>query len=345
MSLADTDGGPAATVTARIPKSSDVDTDNLRHDWSLDEIVALFERPFNDLLFEAQVAHRRHFDANRVQKSQLLSIKTGGCPEDCKYCPQSARFETDVRAEKLMDVDAVMASARAAKAGGATRFCMGAAWRSPKDRDLDAIVDMVQGVKALGLETCMTLGMLTRAQADRLAEAGLDYYNHNVDTSEEFYGEIITTRTYQDRLDTLEHVRDAGMHVCCGGIVGMGESRQDRAGMLQTLANMPRHPESVPINMLVQVAGTPLAGSDALDVFEFVRTIAVARIMMPQSFVRLSAGREYMTDEAQALCFLAGANSIFCGERLLTTKNPGVDHDEALFARLGIEPYDGAPPE
>ena len=345
MSLADTDGGPAATVAARIPKSDAAGADDLRHDWSLDEIVALFDRPFNDLLFEAQVVHRRHFDANQVQKSQLLSIKTGGCPEDCKYCPQSAHFDTGVDAEKLMDVDAVMDSARAAKDGGATRFCMGAAWRSPKDRDLDAIVDMVQGVKALGMETCMTLGMLTRAQADRLAEAGLDYYNHNVDTSEEFYGEIITTRTYEDRLDTLEHVRDAGMHVCCGGIVGMGESRQDRAGMLQTLANMPRHPESVPINMLVQVAGTPLAGSDSLDVFEFVRTIAVARIMMPQSFVRLSAGRETMTDEAQALCFLAGANSIFCGERLLTTKNPGVDHDEALFARLGIEPYDVAPPE
>ena len=345
MSLADTDGGPAATVAARIPESAASGKDDLRHDWSLDEIVSLFDRPFNDLLFEAQVVHRRHFDANRVQKSQLLSIKTGGCPEDCKYCPQSAHFDAGVDAEKLMDVNAVMASARAAKEGGASRFCMGAAWRSPKDRDLDAIVDMVQGVKALGMETCMTLGMLTRAQAARLAEAGLDYYNHNVDTSEEYYGEIITTRTYQDRLDTLEHVRDAGMHVCCGGIVGMGESRRDRAGMLQTLANMPRHPESVPINMLVQVAGTPLAGSDALDVFEFVRTIAVARIMMPESFVRLSAGRENMTDEAQAMCFLAGANSIFCGERLLTTKNPGIDHDEALFERLGIEPYDIAPSE
>jgi biotin synthase len=311
----------------------------------VDEISSLFDQPFNDLLFQAQRVHRRHFDANQVQKSRLLSIKTGGCPEDCKYCPQSAHFETDVEAEKLMDVEAVLSSARAAKAGGASRFCMGAAWRSPKDRDLDAIVEMVEGVKSLGLETCMTLGMLTRPQAERLAEAGLDYYNHNVDTSEEYYGEIITTRTYSDRLDTLEHVRDAGMNVCCGGIVGMGESRRDRAGMLQTLANMPHHPESVPINMLVQVEGTPLAGTDALDVLEFVRTIAVARTVMPKSFVRLSAGREAMSDEAQALCFLAGANSIFCGERLLTTKNPGIDHDDALFERLGIEPYEITSPE
>jgi len=314
--------------------------DGLRHDWTTDEIVRLFELPFNDLLFQAQSTHRRHFDANQVQMSRLLSIKTGGCPEDCKYCPQSAHFETSVEAGKLMAVDAVLAEAERAKEGGASRFCMGAAWRNPKDRDLDAIISMVQGVKALGMETCMTLGMLTREQAGRLAEAGLDYYNHNVDTSEEFYGEIITTRTYRDRLDTLERVRDAGMNVCSGGIVGMGEDRRDRAGMLKTLANMTKHPESVPINLLVQVEGTPLAGSSALDVLEFVRTIAVARIMMRKSFVRLSAGREAMTDEAQALCFHAGANSIFCGEKLLTTDNPDIDHDEALFARLGIRPYE-----
>jgi biotin synthase len=310
----------------------------LRHDWTTDEIVALFELPFNDLMFRAQTEHRRHFDANRVQMSRLLSIKTGGCPEDCKYCPQSAHFDTGVGADKLMAVQAVLDEATRAKAGGASRFCMGAAWRNPKDRDMDAIVAMVEGVKALGLESCMTLGMLTQDQADRLADAGLDYYNHNVDTSEDFYGAIITTRTYRDRLDTLERVRHAGMHVCCGGIVGMGEGRRDRAGMLKTLATMPKHPESVPINLLVQVEGTPLAGTAELDILEFVRTIAVARIMMPKSYVRLSAGRETMTDEAQALCFLAGANSIFCGDKLLTTPNPESDRDAALFARLGIEP-------
>ena len=315
-----------------------------RRDWTAAEIEALFELPFADLLFRAQTVHRRYFDANRVQMSRLLSIKTGGCPEDCKYCPQSAHFDTGVGAEKLMAVEAVLAEARRAKQGGASRFCMGAAWRNPKDRDLDAIVSMVQGVKALGMETCMTLGMLTRPQADRLAEAGLDYYNHNIDTSEAFYGEIITTRTYRDRLDTLENVRDAGMNVCCGGIVGMGEGRRDRAGMLKTLATMPRHPESVPINLLVQVEGTPLAGTAPLDILEFVRTIAVARVLMPKSFVRLSAGREAMSDEAQALCFLAGANSIFCGEKLLTTANPETDRDVALFARLGVEPYE-APAE
>lgn len=329
-----------SAMTGASGAAPQADSGGLRNDWSQSEIRALFDLPFNDLLFRAQAVHRLHFDANRVQKSRLLSIKTGGCPEDCKYCPQSAHFETGVDAEKLMDVDAVMAQAREAKEGGASRFCMGAAWRSPKDRDMDAIIDMVQGVKALGMETCMTLGMLSAAQAARLAEAGLDYYNHNIDTSEEFYGEIITTRTYQDRLDTLEHVRQSGMNVCCGGIVGMGESRDHRAGMLMTLATMPKHPESVPINMLVQVEGTPLTGTEQLDILEFIRTIAVARILMPQSFVRLSAGREEMTDEAQALCFLAGANSIFCGEKLLTTGNPEADADDALFGRLGIEPYE-----
>jgi len=319
--------------------------DGLRHDWTTDEIVALFELPFSDLIFRAQAVHRRHFDANRVQMSRLLSIKTGGCPEDCKYCPQSAHFDTSVEADKLMAVQAVLDEAQRAKAGGASRFCMGAAWRNPKDRDMDAIVAMVEGVKALGLESCMTLGMLTQAQADRLAGAGLDYYNHNVDTSEDFYGAIITTRTYKDRLDTLERVRQAGMHVCCGGIVGMGEGRRDRAGMLKTLATMPKHPESVPINLLVQVEGTPLAGTPEFDILEFVRTIAVARILMPKSYVRLSAGRENMTDEAQALCYLAGANSIFCGDKLLTTPNPETDRDAALFARLGIEPADAPSPE
>jgi biotin synthase len=319
--------------------------DGLRHDWTTDEIAALFALPFADLMFRAQTAHRRHFDASRVQMSRLLSIKTGGCPEDCKYCPQSAHFDTGLGAGKLMAVDAVLAEAGRAKQGGASRFCMGAAWRNPKDRDLDAIVAMVQGVKALGMETCMTLGMLTRGQADRLAEAGLDYYNHNIDTSEEFYGEIITTRTYRDRLDTLAHVRDAGMNVCCGGIVGMGEGRRDRAGMLKTLATMPKPPESVPINQLVRVPGTPLAGAAPVDPFDFVRTIAVARIVMPKSFVRLSAGREAMSDEAQALCFLAGANSVFCGEKLLTTGNPETDRDAALFERLGVEPYEAPSPE
>ena len=329
----------------QLDRSREPQDDGLRHDWTTEEIVALFEQPFNDLLFQAQTVHRRYFDANQVQMSRLLSIKTGGCAEDCKYCPQSAHFDTGLEADKLMAVGAVLAEATRAKEGGASRFCMGAAWRNPKDRDMDAIVSMVEGVKALGLESCMTLGMLTQAQAGRLAAAGLDYYNHNIDTSEEFYGEIITTRTYRDRLDTLEHVRDAGMNVCCGGIVGMGEGRRDRAGMLKTLATMAKHPESVPINLLVQVEGTPLAGTPALDVLEFVRTIAVARVLMPKSFVRLSAGREAMSDEAQALCFLAGANSIFCGEKLLTTGNPEADRDAALFGRLGIEPYDSAPRE
>jgi biotin synthase len=310
----------------------------IRHDWSVAEVEALFALPFNDLIFRAQSVHRAHFPANQVQLSTLLSIKTGGCPEDCAYCPQAARYDTGVAAEKLMKAEAVVAEAKRAKAAGASRYCMGAAWREPKDRDLDAICDMVQGVKALGLETCMTLGMLTGTQAQRLKEAGLDYYNHNIDTSPEYYGEIITTRTYQERLDTLAHVRDAGMKVCCGGIVGMGEDMTNRAGMLVTLANLPQHPESVPINMLVQVHGTPLDGTGKLDPLEFVRTIAVARILMPKSMVRLSAGREEMSDELQALCFLAGANSIFCGPKLLTTPNPGCDHDSQLFERLGIEP-------
>ena len=340
MSVATTEG-VASDAAVTEPVSAARPEDGFRHDWSIAEIEALFDLPFGDLLHRAHTVHRRQFDPNRVQMSRLLSIKTGGCPEDCKYCPQSSHYETDVTAEKLMDVDAVLAEARRARDGGATRFCMGAAWREPKDRDMDAIVAMVAGVKALGMETCMTLGMLNDAQAEKLAAAGLDYYNHNIDTSAEFYGEIITTRTYRDRLETLDRVRQSGMNVCCGGIVGMGERRSDRAGMIATLANMPRHPESVPINMLVQVEGTPLAGSGAFDVLEFVRTIAVARICMPGSFVRLSAGREQMSDEAQALCFYAGANSIFCGEKLLTTGNPEADRDAALFDRLGIAPYEG----
>ena len=284
--------------------------------------------------------HRDNFDPSEVQISTLLSIKTGGCPEDCAYCPQSAKFETGVRAEKLMDLEVVLAEARAAKAGGASRFCMGAAWRSPKDRDLDKVCDMIEGVKALGMETCVTLGMLTGEQARRLKTCGLDYYNHNLDTSPEFYGEIITTRIYQDRIDTLEHVRAAGINVCCGGIVGMGEKLDDRIGMIATLANLPVHPESVPINMLVRVEGTPLAAAAAIESLDFVRTIAVARITMPASMVRLSAGREDMSEETQALCFLAGANSIFYGPKLLTTPNPGRDRDMALLDKLGLRAMD-----
>jgi biotin synthase len=284
--------------------------------------------------------HRDNFDPSEVQISTLLSIKTGGCPEDCAYCPQSAKFETGVKAEKLMDLEAVLAEARAAKAGGASRFCMGAAWRSPKDRDLEKVCDMVEGVKALGMETCVTLGMLTGEQAQRLKTCGLDYYNHNLDTSPEFYGEIISTRTYQDRLDTLEHVRAAGINVCCGGIVGMGEKLDDRIGMIATLASLPVHPESVPINMLVRVEGTPLAQTAAIEPLDFVRTIAVARITMPASMVRLSAGREDMSEETQALCFLAGANSIFYGPKLLTTPNPGRDRDMALLDKLGLRAMD-----
>lgn len=310
----------------------------LRHDWSRYEIEQLFNLPFNDLLFHAQQLHRQHFDPNEVQVSTLLSIKTGRCPEDCGYCPQSVRYDTEVENEPLLPLEQVLEQAKAAKAKGSSRFCMGAAWRSPKDRDLDPVIEMVKGVKALGLETCLTLGMLSDAQTRRLKEAGLDYYNHNLDTSPEFYGDVITTRTYQDRLDTLQHVRDAGIHVCCGGILGMGEAREDRVGLFQQLANQPRHPESVPINLLVKVEGTPLANAEALDPIEFVRSIAVARIIMPASHVRLSAGREAMSDEMQALCFLAGANSIFYGEKLLTTPNPAADKDRLLFARLGLTP-------
>jgi biotin synthase len=315
-----------------------LDAGALRHDWTRAEIAGLFDLPFPELMFSAQRIHREYFDPREVQISTLLSIKTGGCPEDCAYCPQSAKFDTGVDATKLMALDDVLADARAAKAGGASRFCMGAAWRSPKERDLDRVCAMVEGVKALGLETCVTLGMLTAPQSAKLKSAGLDYYNHNLDTSPEFYGEIITTRIYQDRLDTLEHVRAAGIHVCCGGIVGMGESRADRIGMIATLAGLPKHPESVPINLLVRVAGTPLADVPILGPLEFVRTIAVARISMPASVVRLSAGREDMSDETQALCFLAGANSIFSGPKLLVTPNPQRDRDGALFDKLGLRP-------
>jgi biotin synthase len=310
----------------------------LRHDWTRGEALALHGQPFNDLLFAAQTVHRRHHPANQVQISTLLSIKTGGCPEDCAYCPQAAQYDSGVDATKLMDIAEVVAAARAALDGGASRFCMGAAWRNPKDKDLDVVCDMVREVRKLGLETCVTLGMLTASQSERLSQAGLDYYNHNLDTSPEYYGEIITTRTYEDRLDTLAHVRDAGIHVCCGGIVGMGESEADRVGLLVELANLPAHPESVPINMLMQVDGTPLFGTSDIDPLDFVRTIAMARIMMPQSVVRLSAGRELMSDETQALCFFAGANSIFCGDKLLTTANPDRNSDAALLSRLGIAP-------
>jgi biotin synthase len=311
-----------------------------RNDWTREEVRALFVLPFPELMYRAAVTHRQNFDPAEVQISTLLSIKTGGCPEDCAYCPQAARYDTGVNAEKLMSLDAVLAEATAAKNGGASRFCMGAAWRSPKDRDLDNVCAMVEGVKALGLETCATLGMLTGEQAARLKQSGLDYYNHNLDTSPEYYGAIITTRTYDDRLDTLAHVREAGINVCCGGIVGMGEALEDRVGMIATLASLPVHPESVPINMLVQVEGTPLASAAKLDPLDFVRTIAVARICMPASVVRLSAGREDMSQEMQALCFLAGANSIFYGPKLLTTPNPGRDRDMALLENLGMRPME-----
>jgi biotin synthase len=308
----------------------------IRHDWTREQVQALFALPFNDLLFRAHTLHRQHFEPNTVQLSTLLSIKTGACPEDCGYCPQSVRYDTGLPKEPLLDVDAVITAAQDAKANGATRFCMGAAWRAPKDRDLEKVEAMVKEVKALGLETCLTLGMLKEDQAQRLADAGLDYYNHNLDTSPEFYGKIITTRTYEDRLNTLAHVRKAGMKTCCGGIVGMGEQPEDRAELLRQLATLPQHPESVPINNLVQVQGTPLHGGEALNAIEFVRTIAVARVLMPKSYVRLSAGRTEMSDEMQALCFFAGANSIFYGEKLLTTENPQNLRDRALLTRLGM---------
>lgn len=315
---------------------AEISPDRLRHDWSEQEVLALYGLPFPELIYLAQTVHRRYFDPKQIQVSTLLSVKTGGCPEDCAYCPQSGRYDTGLDRGQLLPLEEVVAAAQVAKAKGASRFCMGAAWRAPKDRDLEQLAEMVAAVKALGLETCMTLGMLTQAQAKRLKQAGLDYYNHNLDTSPEFYPRIITTRTYQDRLDTLQHVREAGIHVCCGGIVGMGESRADRAALLKQLANLPRHPESVPINLLVQVEGTPLYGTEPIDPFEFVRTVAVARILMPASRVRLSAGRTAMSDELQALCFLAGANSVFYGEKLLTTTNPDSEADRRLFDRLGL---------
>ncbi len=319
---------PATPVTAASPLSAPA--------WTLEQIEALFNLPFNDLLYRAQQVHRANFDANTVQLSTLLSIKTGGCPEDCGYCPQAARHHTGVESQSVLPIDEVLAAAKAAKDKGATRFCMGAAWRGPKQKDLDPVLDMVKAVKALGLETCATLGMLRDGQAEQLRDAGLDYYNHNLDTSPEFYGEIVSTRDYTDRLDTLGRVRNAGINVCCGGIVGMGESRRERAGLVLQLANMTPPPESVPINNLVQVEGTPLHGTEKLDPFEFVRSIAVARITMPKSYVRLSAGRQELGDGVQALCFLAGANSIFYGDKLLTTGNPEAEQDEALLKRLGM---------
>jgi biotin synthase len=319
-------------VSARTP----LRTGGIRHDWTSEDALALYDLPLMDLLFKAQSVHRTSFDPNKVQMSRLLSIKTGGCAEDCGYCSQSAHHNTGLKASKLMEVERVITEARKAKAAGATRYCMGAAWRSPKARDMDVVVAMVEGVKALGMETCMTLGMLSDDDIVRLRGAGLDYYNHNVDTSEAYYGKVITTRSYADRLDTLARVRDAGMKVCSGGIVGMGEERRDRVDMLVTLANLEEHPESVPINMLIAIPGTPLENAERIDPIDFVRTIAVARIMMPKSFVRLSAGRTDMSDEMQALCFFAGANSIFVGDTLLTADNPGEDKDSRLFAKLGL---------
>jgi biotin synthase len=310
----------------------------IRHDWTRAEIRALYEMPFMDLVHEAQRVHRLRFDSNEIQISTLLSIKTGGCPEDCAYCAQSASYEAGIKATKLMQVEQVLADARTAKAAGAQRFCMGAAWRSPKDRDLEAVCMMIEGVKALGMESCVTLGMLTPAQALRLKESGLDYYNHNIDTSPEYYEQIITTRTFKDRLDTLQAVREAGINVCCGGIIGMGETAEDRVGMIETLANLSEHPESVPINLLMQVEGTPVSKGQQMDPFDFVRMIAVARITMPASVVRLSAGRDYMNEQTQALCFLAGANSMFYGPKLLTTPNPDQDRDMKLLNKLGMRP-------
>ena len=311
--------------------------DEMRHDWSREDAQRIYDLPFNELLFQAQCVHRRHFDPNTVQKCQLLSIKTGGCPEDCSYCSQSSRYETGLKASKLMALEEVLEGARAAKANGATRYCMGAAWRSPKQRDMAAVLDMVREVKEMGLETCMTLGMLTNEDAAQLKSAGLDYYNHNVDTSESHYSEIISTRTFADRLETLARVRHAGIKVCSGGILGLGETDADRIDMLVTLANLPEHPDSVPINMLMAIEGTPLEGAEKVDAIGFVRAIALARIMMPKSYVRLSAGRSEMSDELQAWCFFAGANSIFCGEQLLTANNPDEDADDVLFAKLGLK--------
>ena len=305
--------------------------------WTVAEVIALYELPLMDLIWRAQGVHRENFDPNAIQRSTLLSVKTGGCSEDCSYCSQSARYDTDTERERLMPLNEVVAAAKAAKDKGASRFCMGAAWKGPKDNDLDRVLDMVREVKALGMQTCVTLGMLKDGQAEKLKEAGLDYYNHNLDTDKEFYGQVIKTHTHDDRLDTLDQVRDAGINVCSGGIIGMGESRKNRAGLLVQLANMPKAPESVPINNLVPIPGTPMADNDRLDPFEFVRTIAAARIMMPPSWVRLSAGRQQMSDELQTLCFLAGANSMFYGDRLLTTDNPDVDRDDALFARIGVK--------
>ena len=320
------------------PETTDLIEQRIRHDWTIDEAMALFEQPLNDLLFTAQSIHRDHHAPNAVQISTLLSIKTGGCPEDCKYCPQSIHYDTGVDMHNLLPREDVIEAAKKARAAGATRFCMGAAWRSPTNSQTRKVCELVRAVKDLEMETCVTLGMLTEDQAHALAEAGLDYYNHNLDTSPDYYGEVITTRTYQERLDTLAHVRDAGMKVCCGGIVGMGETREDRAGLLVQLANLPEHPESVPINNLVQAEGTPMYGAETISPLETVRCIAVARILMPHSVIRLSAGRTDLTEETQALCFLAGAGSIFCGDRLLTTPNPSFDSDMAMFNELGIVP-------
>jgi biotin synthase len=329
--LASRSSGRASLVTTH---------DDIHRNWTSAEALALYETPFNDLLFQAQTVHRKHFDPNKVQLSRLLSIKTGGCPEDCGYCSQSAHHDSGLKPSRLMEVERVIAEARKARDAGAARYCMGAAWRGPKDRDMDAVIAMVGGVKALGMETCMTLGTLDSGQAARLGEAGLDYYNHNIDTSERYYADVVSTHSFADRLQTLAYVRDSGIKVCCGGIVGMGEEAIDRVDMLLTLANLPEHPESVPINMLIPIAGTPLAKADPIDPIAFVRTIALARIMMPKSYVRLSAGRTAMSDEMQALCFLAGANSIFVGDTLLTAGNPGEDHDATLFRRLGIKPLE-----
>ena len=325
-------------LTQSVSAGKDICSAQIKHDWGIEEILALFNLPFNDLLYQAQTIHRQYFDANEIQLSTLVNIKEGGCPEDCAYCPQSVRYDTGVSAGEVMGLDEVISAAREARAHGAGRFCMGAAWRSPKDRDLKKVIEIVGAVKSLGLETCATLGMLTRDQARQLKAAGLDFYNHNLDTSRTYYREIISTRDYEDRLQTLEHVRNAGLSVCCGGIVGMGEGITDRAGLLQTLANLPEHPESVPINLLVKVAGTPLAQEKDMDPFDVIRCIAVARILMPRSYVRLSAGRAEMPDTMQALCFHAGANSIFYGEKLLTTENPEQHEDLQLFRRLGLKP-------